>query len=283
MSMEEDLGKIVAEHEIKYEDGDVEWLYLGQETFEILKKGGEESTPPVKKKQKRRSRVVDSDSEDEFIPSDDGEDEEEEEYVPDEPILSTPATSKKKNSPSSLSSFASTSSGHKRSRSSSKKVTPSTSSSRKRTKFTTPSSASTVASTTSTPGSGVLAMGQHAHDVDSKYSFLRPKNIKDKNGRKPDHPDYDATTLFIPPAFLKKQTPAKQQWWEIKSDNKDAVLFFKVGKFYEIFHMDADVAVRIFLDTHTHNSFKHTHTHNSFKHTHTHISGTRDICDIHER
>ena len=78
MSMEEDLGKVVAEHEVKYDDGDVEWLYLGQETFEILK--GESSKQPAKKKQKRK--IVDSDSEDEFIPSD--EEPEEEEYVPDD-------------------------------------------------------------------------------------------------------------------------------------------------------------------------------------------------------
>ncbi|CAM9425822.1 unnamed protein product [Phaeothamnion confervicola] len=35
-----------------------------------------------------------------------------------------------------------------------------------------------------------------------------------------------------------------QQWWGFKSDNMDTVLFFKVGKFYELFHMDADVGVR---------------------------------------
>lgn len=33
------------------------------------------------------------------------------------------------------------------------------------------------------------------------------------------------------------------QWWELKSDNMDIVLFFKVGKFYELFHMDADVGM----------------------------------------
>lgn len=235
MSMEEDLGKVVAEHEIKYEDGDVEWLYLSQEKFEILKE-----KIPAKKKQKRK-KVVDSDSEDEFIPSE--EEPDEEEYVPDEPIVTpSPKKKKKKTTPSSLSSFASSSSGHKRSRT--KAVTSSTSSSRKRSKFSTPSSASTVSSSTSTPGSGVLAMGQHAHDVDSAFAFLRPEKIQDKSCRRPDDPDYDATTLYVPPMFLKKQTPAKQQWWKIKSDNMDAVLFFKVGKFYEIFHMDADVAVR---------------------------------------
>ncbi|CAM9367467.1 unnamed protein product [Chrysoparadoxa australica] len=34
-----------------------------------------------------------------------------------------------------------------------------------------------------------------------------------------------------------------QQWWAFKSQNMDTVLFFKVGKFYELFHMDADIGM----------------------------------------
>ena len=34
------------------------------------------------------------------------------------------------------------------------------------------------------------------------------------------------------------------QWWLFKRENMDTVLFFKVGKFYELFHMDADVGMR---------------------------------------
>lgn len=34
-----------------------------------------------------------------------------------------------------------------------------------------------------------------------------------------------------------------KQWWEIKSQHFDCVLFFKVGKFYELYHMDASVGV----------------------------------------
>jgi DNA mismatch repair protein MSH6 len=35
-----------------------------------------------------------------------------------------------------------------------------------------------------------------------------------------------------------------RQWWEIKSENFDTILFFKVGKFYELYHMDAVIGVR---------------------------------------
>jgi DNA mismatch repair protein MSH6 len=40
---------------------------------------------------------------------------------------------------------------------------------------------------------------------------------------------------------MQEQTPAMAQWWQFKSENMDTVLFFKVGKFYELFHMDADI------------------------------------------
>lgn len=30
-----------------------------------------------------------------------------------------------------------------------------------------------------------------------------------------------------------------RQWWEMKTKHYDCILFFKVGKFYELYHMDA--------------------------------------------
>ena len=167
MSMEEDLGKVVAEHEVKYDDGDVEWLYLGQETFEILK--GESSKQPAKKKQKRK--IVDSDSEDEFIPSD--EEPEEEEYVPDEPIVTpSPKKKKKKTTPSSLSSFASF-------------VLERLIENENHTEYYIIKKTQVLDSCNYFIGYiysihpvRVLVMGQHAHDVDSAFSFLRPIKFK---------------------------------------------------------------------------------------------------------
>jgi DNA mismatch repair ATPase MutS len=36
---------------------------------------------------------------------------------------------------------------------------------------------------------------------------------------------------------------ALRQWWEMKTQHFDCVLFFKVGKFYELYHMDAVTGV----------------------------------------
>ena len=33
------------------------------------------------------------------------------------------------------------------------------------------------------------------------------------------------------------------QWWAFKSDYADCVLFFKIGIFYNLYHMDADLGV----------------------------------------
>lgn len=98
-----------------------------------------------------------------------------------------------------------------------------------------------------TPSRGVRDAGEHTHNF---LSFLQPENLMDKKRRRPDHPDYDSTSVFVPNSFLakgnngKKITPAMQMWWKAKSENFDAVLFFKVGKFYELYHMDADVGVK---------------------------------------
>uniref|UniRef100_A0A7E4W282 MUTSd domain-containing protein n=1 Tax=Panagrellus redivivus TaxID=6233 RepID=A0A7E4W282_PANRE len=71
------------------------------------------------------------------------------------------------------------------------------------------------------------------------FDFLKPEKIRDANKRRPDDPDYDPKTLYVPPDFLKQQTPGHQQFWQMKSKFFDTVIFFKVGKFYELYHMDA--------------------------------------------
>lgn len=70
--------------------------------------------------------------------------------------------------------------------------------------------------------------------------FLMPGQIKDNEKRSIDHPDYDPKTLFVPLiSFLNKQTSIMRQWWLLKSEHYDVVLFFKNGKFYELYYMDA--------------------------------------------
>lgn len=44
---------------------------------------------------------------------------------------------------------------------------------------------------------------------------------------------------------MKKLTPMMQQYMEIKNENKDCILFFRLGDFYEMFFEDAIVASRV--------------------------------------
>lgn len=76
------------------------------------------------------------------------------------------------------------------------------------------------------------------------YPFLQSDQMRDGNGRKyyingEINPDCDPNTLYVPKSFLDAQTPAVRQWWEMKAANFGTVLFFKMGKFYELYHMDA--------------------------------------------
>ena len=66
--------------------------------------------------------------------------------------------------------------------------------------------------------------------------FLKEENIRDIQGRRPNDPDYDETTLLIPQKEWPNFTPAMRQYWEIKQNNLEKILFFKLGKFYEIFY-----------------------------------------------
>jgi len=76
------------------------------------------------------------------------------------------------------------------------------------------------------------------------YSTPFLTDRRDKNKRRPGDPGYDSTSLYISPEQYAKMTPGERQYWEHKSVNMDLVLFFKVGKFYEMFDLDAEVGVK---------------------------------------
>nr|XP_056709679.1 DNA mismatch repair protein Msh6 isoform X2 [Euleptes europaea] len=77
-----------------------------------------------------------------------------------------------------------------------------------------------------------------------KIDWLQDDKRKDARRRKKNDPDYDPGTLFVPEDYLKNCTPGMRKWWEMKSQHFDCVIFYKVGKFYELYHMDAVVGVK---------------------------------------
>ncbi|XP_047969957.1 DNA mismatch repair protein MSH6 [Salvia hispanica] len=76
-----------------------------------------------------------------------------------------------------------------------------------------------------------------------KLHFLE-LDRRDANRRRPGDEKYDHRTLYLPPNFVKNLTGGQRQWWEFKSKHMDKVLFFKMGKFYELFEMDAHVGAK---------------------------------------
>ena len=74
-------------------------------------------------------------------------------------------------------------------------------------------------------------------------SFTLPDQVRDSQGNRPGHPNYDPTTLWVP--VDRKRTPAQEQYWNIKSKHFDAILLFKLGKFYELFYQDAIITQKL--------------------------------------
>lgn len=65
-------------------------------------------------------------------------------------------------------------------------------------------------------------------EVTSKFEWLHPSKIKDANGRRPNNPLYDKRTLYIPPDVLRKMSASQKQYWSLKSQYMDVLMFFKV-------------------------------------------------------
>ena len=84
-------------------------------------------------------------------------------------------------------------------------------------------------------------IGLFTHET---LDFLKPHAVRDIEKRRPLHPEYDPSTLFVPYDFLRELTPGMQQWWKMKQLHYDVILFFKIGRFYEMYHMDACVGVK---------------------------------------
>lgn len=71
-------------------------------------------------------------------------------------------------------------------------------------------------------------------------------NIQDIDRNPIGHPDYDPRTLYIPPLAFEKFSPFEKQYWEIKQKFWDTVVFFKKGKFYELYEIDATIGHQLF-------------------------------------
>ena len=84
----------------------------------------------------------------------------------------------------------------------------------------------------------------HMTEPEQRYPWLA--NITDADRNKPNSPDYDPRSIYIPPGAWSKFSPFEKQYWEIKKDLWDTIVFFKKGKFYELYENDATVGHQLF-------------------------------------
>ena len=87
----------------------------------------------------------------------------------------------------------------------------------------------------------MLPAGCHTHDVDPKYAFLTTERPGWKDARDPLFCANTKVDWHKEP--INKLTGTQQTWWQVKETHADCVLFYKIGKFYELYHTDADVGV----------------------------------------
>ncbi|KAF3483954.1 DNA mismatch repair protein msh6 [Arthroderma uncinatum] len=84
----------------------------------------------------------------------------------------------------------------------------------------------------------------HMTEPENRYPWLA--NIMDMDKNPIGHTDYDPRTLYIPPLAWTKFSPFEKQYWEIKQKFWDTIVFFKKGKFYELYENDATIGHQLF-------------------------------------
>ncbi|KAG2172300.1 hypothetical protein INT43_004842 [Umbelopsis isabellina] len=80
-------------------------------------------------------------------------------------------------------------------------------------------------------------------------TFLSASPSKNSNGHQGFNSDssfkgsenYNPRTLLVPKNAWDRFTPFEKQYWEIKCKHWDTIVFFKKGKFYELYEKDADI------------------------------------------
>ena len=84
----------------------------------------------------------------------------------------------------------------------------------------------------------------HKSEPGERYPWLA--NLCDADRNPVSHPDYDPRTVYIPPKAWGNFSPFETQYWEIKKDHFDHIVFFKKGKFYELYENDATIGNQLF-------------------------------------
>ena len=106
------------------------------------------------------------------------------------------------------------------------------------------------------PNSTVSTATAMAHQRDSLRTSVNPDDLQPSSGQPPTldataAEEFVLTSLPVQPREKRppekesaEPTPFMRQWGAAKKQNPDALLFFRMGDFYELFYDDAAVASR---------------------------------------
>lgn len=86
--------------------------------------------------------------------------------------------------------------------------------------------------------------GPSCNKKEERYSFLL--DVRDAKGVRKGDEGYDGASLFIPEETYRRFTEFERQFWDIKKVHYDTVIFFKKGKFYELYEEDAEISAKLF-------------------------------------
>ncbi|KAK3313063.1 muts domain V-domain-containing protein [Apodospora peruviana] len=84
----------------------------------------------------------------------------------------------------------------------------------------------------------------HTKEPEVRHSWLA--NPVDGNKNPPGHPDFDPNTIYVPNYAFNNFSAFEKQYWEIKKNLWNTVVFFKKGKFYELYENDATIGHQLF-------------------------------------
>ncbi|KAM0274952.1 hypothetical protein ACHAQH_007720 [Verticillium albo-atrum] len=89
-----------------------------------------------------------------------------------------------------------------------------------------------------------LKVKAHTQEPSDRYPWLA--NITDMDRKSPGDPEYNPSSIYIPPGAWNKFSPFEKQYWAIKQNLWDTIVFFKKGKFFELYENDATIGHQLF-------------------------------------
>ncbi|GJE94869.1 MutS family DNA mismatch repair protein [Phanerochaete sordida] len=189
--------------------------------------------PPAKAKPKRKASKADDD--DDFIVPDDVSEDEDQDDDDDDTRPQSRASTSSSRASSRLSNYAHTSASE------GEDGLPEPSSHRERPRVGKKPGVKRGSSNIFLTAAEQRQQAQKEEKKSGEDPFDFLLDVRDKDGARPNEQGYDPRTLYIPPKAWKTFTPFEKQFWEIKQNHFDTVLFFQKGKFLELYEEDARI------------------------------------------